>query len=1155
MAVAKTERTRNRTLRRVAWSVAAVVALLLSVLLFALNADQGYLKNEIQDRVSEALGRKFAINGQLHIDLGRMIVIEAGNIELASTEWTQHPNLAELDRLFVEIDAGSLFEGPIVVANLEVSGLRVYAEKRSDGETNWSLISAVEETESETRYRTRMPVRFSAVNVDNNQLEYRNEDAAPLSVHLERLSHAVNDNGKVDVGIRGAINETALNVDLGIDHIDHFIDMRDVGFDLVGNVGEIEFAGDLKLEDLLDPSQPTATFRLSGPNVEYLGDVFHVPVVTTGALDFNFNIRPHGEYLALSLSGAFGEFSVTADGRFDDLRNLQDAELKAQAGGPDASVVAKLLGINDFPADPFQFSTNATLTGRALKLREFVASVGKTEITAEAEFDELPNLDGANATARVVVPELARYDALLGLDGRVDGAFQLDAALTAPPGGGADVDISVDTLGGRLVASGRLYVKEDFAGSSLNTELTFADSSQVFRFLQIEDAPTDKLAVTARISRQPGVVAFNDGQLHFGADELSFSGKLVDASTSGALSAQFELRLADLKKRLVDFSIDGNENVPGGPLAATGSIELLGQTLNIPDFTANFAQSEFRVSGNATIGDGPPGADLRMNASGALLSSLLPENSSYANLNKPYRLSAKLLLDDQRLVVSAIDASLGESKLSGGFNTDIGAAALRLGVNMTASSPNLTVFLPAQDRPANQEVLPLTARIIADLNEDLWRIDTVDMKVGDAKLVFNGVFDKWPDSSRTDLNIALTVPDVSKVGRLVGAELPADSARADFRLSSKQDALRIERFKVTVGESDLNGDGSFVNGPVPRINLALQSGLLDLARYMPAPEEEVEETPPPDGRVIPDTPLPFDKLKLLNANIQIDIAALRLRYQQLRDVTVRASILDGVLRAEKISMVGPNGGLLNAQIGIDARKEAAEVWMRANGDNVEIGLPAETQEDRRALPRYDVKLAFIGNGATPRAIASSLNGYAKLVSGEGRLKFGLMRMFTQDFMFELLNTLNPFHKNDPYTNLQCMVFLATVERGQVHGDPVIVLLTDKLKIVAKSSIDLRTESLDVDINTIAQKGIGISLNDLVNPYIKIGGKLAAPELQFDPESAVLQGGAAVATGGISILALNLKKRFLAEKDPCGKAVADAEKEFAILEQKYGSKRN
>ena len=72
-------------------------------------------------------------------------------------------------------------------------------------------------------------------------------------------------------------------------------------------------------------------------------------------------------------------------------------------------------------------------------------------------------------------------------------------------------------------------------------------------------------------------------------------------------------------------------------------------------------------------------------------------------------------------------------------------------------------------------------------------------------------------------------------------------------------------------------------------------------------------------------------------------------------------------------------------------------------------------------------------------------------------------------------------------------------------------------------------------NSKQRKGLGISASDLVNPFIKIGGTLAAPAIELDPTSTVVKGGLAVATMGISILANSLAGRYLSSKDPCGDA--------------------
>jgi len=47
------------------------------------------------------------------------------------------------------------------------------------------------------------------------------------------------------------------------------------------------------------------------------------------------------------------------------------------------------------------------------------------------------------------------------------------------------------------------------------------------------------------------------------------------------------------------------------------------------------------------------------------------------------------------------------------------------------------------------------------------------------------------------------------------------------------------------------------------------------------------------------------------------------------------------------------------------------------------------------------------------------------------------------------------------------------------------------------------------------------------------------------EGTILEGGAAVATEGLSIIVLSPKDRFLFDKDTCDTAVAETDEEFAI----------
>jgi hypothetical protein len=207
-------------------------------------------------------------------------------------------------------------------------------------------------------------------------------------------------------------------------------------------------------------------------------------------------------------------------------------------------------------------------------------------------------------------------------------------------------------------------------------------------------------------------------------------------------------------------------------------------------------------------------------------------------------------------------------------------------------------------------------------------------------------------------------------------------------------------------------------------------------------------------------------------------------------------------------------------------------------------------EELQGLPKYDVETGLHGTGATLRELAASLNGYLRVDAGSGRLRATALKFFTGDFLAEVMGSINPFAKTDPYTNFECGVVLLLLEDGVVIGEPGLVAQSDRLRLFANMEIDLRTEDIDVAISTVARKGVGISFSNLINPYTKIGGTLAKPSLQLDPQGVMIEGGTAVATAGLSIVAKSLKNRFLSAKDPCAKAASDADSTYQAIRKEY-----
>ena len=90
-------------------------------------------------------------------------------------------------------------------------------------------------------------------------------------------------------------------------------------------------------------------------------------------------------------------------------------------------------------------------------------------------------------------------------------------------------------------------------------------------------------------------------------------------------------------------------------------------------------------------------------------------------------------------------------------------------------------------------------------------------------------------------------------------------------------------------------------------------------------------------------------------------------------------------------------------------------------------------------------------------------------------------------------------------------------------------------MAATPSINFKTEDLRVVVRTTPRRALSVSMGELVNPYVQIVGTLAAPRLAVDEKGVLISGGAAIATGGLTLLARGIWDRIKGSGDPCKQA--------------------
>ena len=119
---------KRKWLRNLLLACAVLGALLALGVAFLLYVDHGYLKPEVERRLTQALGRQVSINGILHLRIGNTTRIVVNGLQVASEPWTASPHLLEVRRITLTIDTLSVLAGPVQVDSLVIVDARVALE-------------------------------------------------------------------------------------------------------------------------------------------------------------------------------------------------------------------------------------------------------------------------------------------------------------------------------------------------------------------------------------------------------------------------------------------------------------------------------------------------------------------------------------------------------------------------------------------------------------------------------------------------------------------------------------------------------------------------------------------------------------------------------------------------------------------------------------------------------------------------------------------------------------------------------------------------------------------------------------------------------------------------------------------------------------------
>jgi uncharacterized protein involved in outer membrane biogenesis len=1182
-----------------------VLIILVSGAAFFLLNNENFLKSQLSDIIFEQTGRELELSGPLEIEIGRETSIDAHGIRFQNASWADQPDMVSIGRLQLTIDIPSLWDETIIVPSLALEDCSISLLKNGDGEANWDVLPESEQPKQPPPSRSSLPVHALDAQIRDCLLEVDGPNRVrPLSLAISTLGLNIEDDKRITVEGAGSLNEEPLSLSGWYEPLGVFYVGGPLRHELDLALGLISLKSSGTLEDAAHFTGANITTHFTGPEFAKLLEFAGLQPVSEGDFDFRLNLNTVEEMTRIDINGDLGSIQTRTEGQLDRLLKPGKGNISTTLEGENLEQVGQAFGVEGLVADPFKLNTTAYFENETVRIEMAELATSIDQLSVEGQIGTNRELANSKLQIALRSEEAGRWAPALGqaaslvgpltvigsLKSDSNGIFSIDAnmshgesilelagevgKLTGPRTPELQIDFKSDnprplaTLAGRpnfpaaplsirgtvgqadqqirlkdveinldgSLASidGQVNLADGYAGSSLDLEIDVPDIALLGSLFGVENLPQQPLQVVGLAKQQDKGLAIKISDDDSSDLSLDLEVLVPDLANPAELDATFDIKLPGLN--IIQVLLP-EIPLPHDPFSAKGRLGNSKSRLELEGIELDLAGNRAQLNGHVNRAEKFAGSEVEVQfdiISLAALGQMFGQNDLP---DEPLQLHSVLQPKGKGLAFKVTDGNLGDIQLELEGNIDDLDKPLAVDAEFDVQLPTirfLEFIAPEFELPD----LPFSASGQLINEQTQTRFSGVQIELGRMKSTIEG--DIGYDES-LDLAIQTQIPDASRLAGLTGLPLPAEPFSMKSHLQGTFGELDFQDLDARLGQGEVHGHLQVGLGDVKSITGRLDSSRLDLSWWTPEEEPTVEAVETPKSEWVFDE-IPLKDISDLGVAIDMELALAHVDLGNtiLTDVDLGVFLDSKRLELNPFSMGGTTGGKISGTVLIDQREAVPILDLDFHARDLRLGLLALEGQDVATYPVIDIDLDIEGSGRTRREMASSLNGKSRLFMGPGQIASSEVSFLLSDFITELFSILNPFAETSEYTNLECAVVAADIVSGQVEVAPVI-FNTEQLTILSEGNIDLNTEKIDLSFHTKVRQGLGLSAGMIINPLIKVGGRMISPAIELDPAGVVVKGGLAVATVGLSLVARSMSDRFLSSKDPCGDARKEIEK--------------
>ncbi|MFK8080346.1 MAG: AsmA family protein [Granulosicoccus sp.] len=1052
----------------------------------------------------------FLTDRELHIgslDLERSLQPRLTITDLAfeNADWASEDSLFSADRLSVQIQLSELLRGQLLVHDFSSIGAETHLEIANNGANNWQLSS---------RPMTIPPLKrltMANVNARDTVVTYVNRqspDHQRLMLSEVTLSNDAT-NAAPQLTASGEINSVPLAAALTLQAdkpgIPSVSDLLQLPYSLEMTAGDIQVAANGRINDEGNTLTIDSDVSLDINSLAQLGNLLNQPLPELGPVKLSATVSASPGMIAsseiqipdLHLSINDPRLQLDVQGQFSDVPSTSKGSASVSLDVPDVDAILSMFNIEK--RLPGQLNADATLTGENKKYDVVLQNGDFTSefvnATLSGTTTDILKTARTDLSVELALPDLSIVTHLFGTSMPPEwGPITASAELQGESGLYSLNNLDA-TLDGQSKASAKGSIKslKPFEDMHLDVDVSLDTLREVSAFTRNPLPDIGPMTGT-------GVVGWKNGKLFLKDANTRHKSRYGVAVVTGDIGDLIHFDKVRLRAdaELPDFSAldlftgfelpDVDRVVASTNLISADALDLSARQLTVTT----------TLDGVTVVGKGAVesfikpdiGVDLQLSSRVDSLTELNALSSKILPDLGPLQTTARLKGLGKDFVLEDISAVLSDSSLTG----------------------------------------TLTGQL-----DDLTDLDTLEFDVAlhsenaavvATELGFDGL-------AQAPAKIATTV-------NIDGQNLGFDRTEIDINgnlLSGNLDMLDVfddtkkTEFKGDIVVRDVNTKTLF-SQPIDNQQ--------DLATS--AEDNKASKQPAQNTRLLSDQPIPLDIVRNNNMDVDLRILNLTTHLLDITDAQLDMVVQEGVLTIEPFSGT-VNEGDVDLELVIDADKKPAtfDIDLSLNEFNLARAMVLDSTELLESTGGTWAKLNIAAQGESLADILGDATGQGGFYVEDLLFNENVLSIFSSDLINQLVDAINPFADQEMMgTQLLCSALLFELKDGVLETPFGFATEASDYSVVGEGQIDFQNETLELMFNSKPKTGLGISLNRLAG-LVRLTGPLGSPSLTLS-ELGLLQFGAsiaaAVASGGVTLLAEGLYNKHAAMSDVCAQALGN-----------------